>query len=343
MSQLIESRSRGIQEADVFAAADALLADGKRPTIERVRQQIGRGSPNTVSPMLERWFATLGGRLVGSPGTRTAGNDLDGMPLGVRNAAKLLWETAQKEAEETQRGELATVRSELQAREDSLAEAQGALAQREDAFKQARVSLDAALSSSQQARETLEGQLKAQAIETQRVRTGLEDEVRRLTALLSQTVEAQEQMRREHAAVVAAKDQDLRHAQERHSSQEKRMLAEVDRARQAAKALEAELAKEHQKRTKGEEAAAKRLDAAAEKLQQVRDQLAAQAIELAQERVAAAVQKDRAEALQQRIDEERGAHDATRRLLSEALARSQKSGGQARARATQAKPRRGAG
>ncbi|MBO9647944.1 MAG: DNA-binding protein [Variovorax sp.] len=340
----METRNRGIQEADVFAAADALLADGKRPTIERVRQQIGRGSPNTVSPMLERWFAALGGRLVGSgAGTRTAGNDLDGMPLGVRNAAKLLWETAQKEAEETQRGEMAAVSTELQAREHSLAEAQGALAQREDAFQQARVSLDAALSSSRQARETLEGQLKAQAIEAQRVRAGLEDEIRRLTALLAQTVETQEQMRREHAGVVAAKDQDLRQAQDRHTSQEKRMLAEVDRARQAAKALEADLAKEHQKRTKAEEAAAKRLDAAAEKLQQVRDQLAAQAIELAQERAAAAVQKDRAEALQQRIDEERSAHESTRRILSEALARPQKSGPKARARTTQAKPRRSAG
>jgi transcriptional regulator with AAA-type ATPase domain len=40
-----------------------LLHEGPRPTIERVRQKIGRGSPNTVSPMLERWFASLGQRL----------------------------------------------------------------------------------------------------------------------------------------------------------------------------------------------------------------------------------------------------------------------------------------
>jgi hypothetical protein len=92
MNPIAEVRSRGIQEADVFEAADALLAEGKRPTIERVRLKIGRGSPNTVSPMLERWFATLGERLVGftagsTPG-RPAGNDPDGMPVGVRNAAR---------------------------------------------------------------------------------------------------------------------------------------------------------------------------------------------------------------------------------------------------------------
>ncbi|SDC50077.1 replication region DNA-binding N-term [Variovorax sp. CF079] len=92
-----------VKEADVFEAADALLAEGKRPTIERVRLKIGRGSPNTVSPMLERWFATLGERLVGSTSHRPAGNDPDGMPVGVRNAARLLWETARREAEEVQR------------------------------------------------------------------------------------------------------------------------------------------------------------------------------------------------------------------------------------------------
>src|SRR2546427_3022130 len=58
-----KTSTRGVQEADVWAAADALIAQGLRPTIERVRQQIGRGSPNTVSPMLETWFATLGQRL----------------------------------------------------------------------------------------------------------------------------------------------------------------------------------------------------------------------------------------------------------------------------------------
>ena len=43
MNHVAESRGRGIQESDVFGAADALLAEGKRPTIERVRLKIGRG------------------------------------------------------------------------------------------------------------------------------------------------------------------------------------------------------------------------------------------------------------------------------------------------------------
>jgi hypothetical protein len=43
--------ARGITENDVWTASDALLLEGARPTIERVRQKIGRGSPNTVSPV----------------------------------------------------------------------------------------------------------------------------------------------------------------------------------------------------------------------------------------------------------------------------------------------------
>jgi hypothetical protein len=73
---------RGIREAQVWAAADALLQEGLRPTIERVRQKIGSGSPNPVSPMLERWFATLGKRLDGH-GARLADGEAQQLPLAV--------------------------------------------------------------------------------------------------------------------------------------------------------------------------------------------------------------------------------------------------------------------
>jgi hypothetical protein len=335
MSEVTDFKGRGIQEADVFAAADALLAEGKRPTIERVRLKVGRGSPNTVSPMLEKWFATLSDRLVGSAATPTAGNDPEGMPPGVRNAARLLWETARREAEEVQRGELESVRADLQLRETTLAEAQAALVQREEAFGQARTSLDAALASSQQARETLERQLREHAIEAIRVRHEFQEEIQRLTALLSQAAETQERLRHEHAQALAARDQDLRQAEERHAGQERRMLGEVDRARQTAKALELELAKEQQRRSRSEEAATTRLEAALEKLRQVegaarsaeatlREKISELSIDVAQVRTEIDAAHQQQEVLQQRVAEERAAHDATRRLLAQALAARQK-------------------
>ena len=60
-------RRRGIAESDVAVAADALLRDGVRPTIERVRALLGRGSPNTINPLLDEWWRSLASRLSGGP------------------------------------------------------------------------------------------------------------------------------------------------------------------------------------------------------------------------------------------------------------------------------------
>ncbi|NZD48101.1 DNA-binding protein, partial [Sphaerotilus sulfidivorans] len=67
--------SRGITEQDVWKAADVLLLEGARPTIERVRLKIGRGSPNTVSPHLESWFARLGARIADPQAFRAPDTD----------------------------------------------------------------------------------------------------------------------------------------------------------------------------------------------------------------------------------------------------------------------------
>lgn len=86
--------SRGITETDVWQAADALLLEGQRPTIERVRQKIGRGSPNTVTPYLETWFRHLGGR-IRDPGAFSAPPTL---PEPIHQAAQHFWEVALTEA-----------------------------------------------------------------------------------------------------------------------------------------------------------------------------------------------------------------------------------------------------
>ncbi|MGF0238152.1 DNA-binding protein [Rhodococcus sp. IEGM1300] len=38
----------------MFAAADAVLARGERPTVERVRLELGRGRPARVSSLLDQ-------------------------------------------------------------------------------------------------------------------------------------------------------------------------------------------------------------------------------------------------------------------------------------------------
>jgi hypothetical protein len=284
--------------------------------------------------MLERWFASLGRRIAGGTAPSAnllAGNDADGVPVSVRNATRLLWETARREAEQVQRQELDGARAELRASEEALLRGQAELAQREAAFEQARASLDAALASSQQAREALERQLAEQAAEGLRLRVSTEQEIARLNALLLEASASKEVLRQEHAAALAARESELRDAEARHAAQEKRMLADVDRARQATKQLEADLAREQQRRVRGEEAAAQLRDverqalrdaqqAAQQTERALRDQFVAQAIALAQAQSQCAALQQRLDDLQRQSGEEKKSHEATRALLAGALA-----------------------
>lgn len=86
--------ARGVTEADVARACDALLVAGERPTVERVRQHLGTGSPNTVGPHLDAWFKGLGARIVNPGGL--ASQVL--VPDAVQEAAKFLWDRAVAEA-----------------------------------------------------------------------------------------------------------------------------------------------------------------------------------------------------------------------------------------------------
>ena len=85
--------ARGITENDVWTASDALLLEGARPTIERVRQKLGRGSPNTVSPYLDTWFKHLGGRIT-NPGAFSAQAT---PPDPIVQAAQRCWDVARAE------------------------------------------------------------------------------------------------------------------------------------------------------------------------------------------------------------------------------------------------------
>lgn len=88
----LTSGERGITSADVDRAADSLLREGQRPTIEKVRLKIGRGSPNTINPLLDAWWSRLASRLDAGPAA------LHRIPEPVAQAAEALWLTALEEA-----------------------------------------------------------------------------------------------------------------------------------------------------------------------------------------------------------------------------------------------------
>ena len=150
----------GVQLEDVCAAADALIAQGLKPTIERVRRHLGGGSPNTVSHMLDEWFARLPQRLVGvaAPESRAP---VDGPPLAVVQAAEQFWAVARREAEQAQLQATEAVRRALELERAALAEKETDLQQREAAFEQSRAKLDEALAAAKQALVAMQDQMHA--------------------------------------------------------------------------------------------------------------------------------------------------------------------------------------
>ena len=230
---------------------------------ERVRLKIGRGSPNTVSPLLNHWFASLGARLSGSAASPVPEGPsealADALPPSVRHAARALWQAANREAEEAQRAQFEVERQSLQSREAALAEHESALRLREAAFEETRETLSIALASAQQARETAEQQVSQTAREAVRLHKALEVQLQQLRSQLAGASARAEHASAQYVQTLAARDQDLRQAEQRHGAEHKRMQAEIDRARQSAKVLEAELIKARQRLQKDEEAAAMKL------------------------------------------------------------------------------------
>jgi hypothetical protein len=54
-------------------------------TIEKVREQLGSGSPNTINPLLDAWWKRLSARLDAGPAA------LHRLPESVAHAAEALW------------------------------------------------------------------------------------------------------------------------------------------------------------------------------------------------------------------------------------------------------------
>lgn len=181
--------ARGINETDVWEAADALLLEGARPTIERVRLKIGRGSPNTVSPFLETWFKHLGGRI---KDPRAFAAPLD-VPDPVLQVAQHFWKAAlaQTRLDFDQRLQSGLAEAHNQAETHraraNLAEAEAAKVKEEaDQLRRDLSEAQAALHASQLAAAALEGRLEQGAAQAQELR----EQLSRQESLAAETEEA---------------------------------------------------------------------------------------------------------------------------------------------------------
>lgn len=227
MQSVAPKTPRGIQESDVWAAADALLAEGQKPTIEKVRLHMGRGSPNTVAPMLDAWFSTLGARLGLNQQTQDLRNSV---PTEVLEAAQTLWGNALQHAQ-------AAAQQSLELREQAAADIQAQLQvqqskmqQREEGLLQQKNAMDAALALAQAQREDLSRRLNE-------MQQQLSDRDQALEKQRQENLEqrkAKEALRAQHTKELESAAQERQRLAEQFAGNERRMLADLDRSRQDA-------------------------------------------------------------------------------------------------------------
>ncbi|MBD9467769.1 DNA-binding protein [Pseudoxanthomonas sp. PXM01] len=216
----------GISETDVHQAADALVAQGERPTIERIRAHLGTGSPNTVTRWLETWWQRLDERLRAGASGLAAGNP----PADVAALAQQWWEVAVTHAHTVASQALGDAHAALQARTDTLTRSEAQIASERLAWAAERTELIHARDLAQRGVKDLEAHLLAlgrhlDELQRQHAQVDTERE-----GLLGQLLAAQAAAQDATAAANAARTE----REQAHRAAEDRWLQEVDRARQEA-------------------------------------------------------------------------------------------------------------
>jgi hypothetical protein len=79
-------RSANVSYADVERAALDILATERRPSVETVREALGRGSPATIATCLKRFWRDLGIRASGDPAALTR------LPSEIVEVVEAIWQ-----------------------------------------------------------------------------------------------------------------------------------------------------------------------------------------------------------------------------------------------------------
>jgi DNA repair exonuclease SbcCD ATPase subunit len=209
----------GVPETEVFAAADRVLARGERPTVERVRVELGRGSPARVGQLLETWWEALAQRLAGEA-------RLPELPPEVATAFRAVWVSASEHA-------TAGAQAALAHEQNALLAAHTSLTQERKIWEIAIAEAQELVQSTGQARQIAETRLT----DVQRL---VEQQAGQLAELVQQRDGFQQRAEQlaeafdTHKSVVTAE----REAQAAHvRAVEDRAHAEIDRARGETKNL----------------------------------------------------------------------------------------------------------
>jgi DNA repair exonuclease SbcCD ATPase subunit len=206
---------KGITQEQVNVAADAIVSSGQNPTVEKIRQALGTGSPNTVTRMLDVWRNTLAQRL----------RDvikLPDVPPEAGQAFAEVWRLALAHAETLAQSALTEERNALFAGQTSLAQERKLW---EIALAEAQTSLGESAAKLAQSeaqlheRQTLVDQLEAQRVDLLQQRNRLQHQLDEQSAELD-ALRATYGATQEHVRTV----EDRAHQQVDHARQEIRTL-----------------------------------------------------------------------------------------------------------------------
>lgn len=250
--------ARGITESDVHATADALVALGERPTVERIRAHLGTGSPNTVVRWLETWWAKLGERLT----AQQIRLELPNAPAELATLASQWWEHALAAAQRHADAKLAQQRADLAALEDDLGNREAAwqaqIHQHSAAADQARQSLVVA----EQRLADLQRLCDQQLAQIADLTTQREDLRGRYNQVEQEFGTLQGRYSEREAVIAAERNRQADYVR----AIEDRAHAEVDRARQETQALLKQLTSAQRERQTFERQARQQEDAARQAL-----------------------------------------------------------------------------
>ncbi|WP_372599705.1 DNA-binding protein [Amphritea sp.] len=142
----------------VFEIADNLLAQGRKPTQQMVRNELGSGSLTTINKALNDWWQGLGKRLIEQ-------NTRPDIPEPVFNSANTLWQQALAYAEH----QLSDQREQLEQRYLELkAELEGRTTEDRDDLRRLQDLSDKLLNDNQHYLATIAEQQKKQLMQDER-------------------------------------------------------------------------------------------------------------------------------------------------------------------------------
>nr|WP_180204888.1 DNA-binding protein [Pseudomonas sp. SbOxS1]NYU04888.1 plasmid replication region [Pseudomonas sp. SbOxS1] len=285
----------GVPENDVFAAADAVLARGERPTVERVRLELGRGSPARVGGLLDQWWARLAERLSGE--TR-----LPALPGEVSQAFVAVWQQAIHLAQGVAEQGVVEQRKVLIAERERVAEIEDQARQDAAQFRQQATEALAARQAAELRLADLElllSQRQTQIEDLQQQREGLLHERREAqqhNQALQQDLQSLRLKAEQDLQSLRVKAEQERVAQESYvRGVEDRAHREVDRVREEGKAMTIQL------------------KAAARQVEQLQRRIESVQTESSQIQQRAAAQQARADTLEQQLIQMREVPPAKRK------------------------------